>query len=81
MYFCAIDIYAWMCIILVFLVDKDSPCIYSAYLGISVILTVLEMPQKLRMHILYKEFRFLEILGGLFYTYLDLLLGSDEVSV
>jgi hypothetical protein len=63
-------------------VDKVSPSIYSTYLGISVILIVSrKMPQKLGMQFWYKEFRFLEILGGLFYTYLDLLLGTDEVSV
>jgi hypothetical protein len=37
MYFCAIDIYASMCIILIFLVDKVSPGIYSTHLGISII--------------------------------------------
>jgi hypothetical protein len=40
MYFCAIDIYASMCIMLIFLVDKVSPGIYSTHVGISVILIV-----------------------------------------
>jgi hypothetical protein len=40
MYFCAIDIYASMCIVLVFLVEKASPGIYSIHVGISVILIV-----------------------------------------